>query len=49
MARKKKLTKTDAISSMAYLAIAKAFGGPGINKLIGLRGFFAGLKFLDDD
>ena len=49
MAKKKKITKTDAISNMAYLAVAKAFGGPGINKLIGLRGFFAGLKFLDDD
>jgi len=49
---KKKLkppTKTDAIGTVAYLAMTKAWGGPGIDKLIGFRAFLEGLKYLDDE
>ena len=49
MAKKKKLTKKDAIGHATYLAMTKAWGGPGINKLIGFRAFLEGLKYLDDE
>ena len=45
MARKKKLTRQDAIGSALYLAIAKAGGASP--KLIAFRAFMEGLNYLD--
>ena len=46
MARKKKLTRQDAIGNALYLAIATAGGASP--KLMALRGFIEGLNYLDD-
>ena len=47
MARKKKLTRQDAIANALYLGIAKAGGASP--KLMAFRGFLEGLNYLDDE
>ena len=47
MARKKKLTRQDAIANALYLGIATAGGARP--KLMALRGFLEGLNYLDDE
>ena len=47
MARKKKLTRQDAIAKATYLAIATAGGASP--KLMAFRGFLEGLNYLDDE
>ena len=47
MARKKKLTRQDAIANALYLGIATAGGASP--KLMALRGFLEGLNYLDDE
>jgi len=46
MARKKKLTRQDAIANALYLGIATAGGASP--KLMAFRGFLEGLNYLDD-
>ena len=47
MARKKSLTKQDAIRNATYLAIATAGGASP--KLMAFRGFMESLNYLDDE
>jgi len=47
MARKKKLTRQDAIGNALYLAIATAGGVSP--KLMAFRGFMESLNYLDDE
>ena len=47
MARKKKLTRQDAIANALYLGIAKAGGASP--KLMAFRTFMEGLNYLDDE
>ena len=47
MARKKKLTRQDAIANALYLGLAKAGGVSP--KLMAFRGFLEGLNYLDDE
>ena len=47
MARKKKLTRQDAIGKAIYLGIATAGGASP--KLMAFRGFLEGLNYLDDE
>ena len=47
MARKKKLTKQDAIGNAIYLAIATAGGVSP--KLMAFRAFMEGVNYLDDE
>jgi hypothetical protein len=47
MARKKKLTRQDAINNALYLGLAK-FGGAS-PKLMAFRAFMESLNYLDDE
>ena len=47
MARKKKLTRQDAIGKAIYLGIATAGGASP--KLMAFRAFMEGLNYLDDE
>ena len=47
MARKKSLTKQDAIANALYLGLAKAGGASP--KLMAFRGFMESLNYLDDE
>jgi len=50
MARKRKYTKQDAIQHASYVAAGYTlFGKLPSKKVMGIRAFFEGLKYLDDE